>query len=214
MITYKRGDLLDYFRNGDVDVLIHCTNCQTVMGSGIALQIKNELPYAYDAYVDYSKNYGLELGTISCGIDYEQAVINLHAQHLYGSGNRFVNYEALYICLEKAKQFMIDNDLNAVGVPALMAADRAGGSWRVVKAMIAEVFQDYDVLIVEYDQSEKSKYGYCLDEQDVETHINGIVGNMCGTSSHIALSAIEKYIKLPDCNKGDLGRIKEIINKY
>ena len=65
MITYTKGDLLKEYRNGMCDVIAHCANCQRVMGSGIAYQIKNEMPSAYDAYIEFDND---EKGCTKCGI--------------------------------------------------------------------------------------------------------------------------------------------------
>lgn len=166
LITYTKGDLLDYFNNGTCDAIAHCCNCQGVMGSGIALQIKNEIPDAYDAYKQFEtdNSRGLDLGTISYylssfwidGDEFvkKQGVVNLHAQHLYGcDGSRFVNYEALYNSLLKTRELMIENDMKVLGVPYKMACDRAGGDWRIVETMMTVIFENTDIqiLVVEYE---------------------------------------------------------------
>lgn len=161
MITHKTGDLLDFFNDGDADFIAHCCNCQGVMGSGIALSIKQDYPEAYQAYKDYENDHGLSLGTISG----DMGIFNLHAQNLYNtpgtlSHNRCVDYEALYVCLERAKSAIegaMDNAIAdyvpTIGFPKNMGADRAGGDWNVIEAMIKSVFDGsgIDVLIVEFD---------------------------------------------------------------
>lgn len=155
MIEHIKGDLLDIYDKGSLDVIAHCCNNQGVMGSGIALQVKQRFPYAYDAYIDHHDAIGLELGTISTGWEESgsKLIINLHAQAGYGSGIRFVNYEAFYISLEKTKSLMKKYDMKTIGFPKLIACDRAGGDWRIVQAMIEVVFEDFDVLIVEYNKN-------------------------------------------------------------
>lgn len=156
----EKGDLLEYYEQNEVDFIGHCCNCQGVMGSGIALSIKADYPSAYNAYKEYERENGLELGTISeCG-----GIFNLHAQNLYGKkggGDRFVDYEALYQSLEAMRQHIIeivfddeepDEPVN-IGFPFKMAADRAGGDWIVIESMIVSVFKDTDwnISIVEFD---------------------------------------------------------------
>jgi len=153
----EKGNLLEFYEQNEVDYIGHCCNCQGVMGSGIALSIKDDFPAAYDAYKEYEREYGLELGTVSeCG-----GIFNLHAQNLYGTkgqGNRFVDYEALYNSLTTMRLDIQDNinesyDPVNIGFPYKMAADRAGGDWIVIEAMIVSVFKDTDwnIFIVEYD---------------------------------------------------------------
>jgi O-acetyl-ADP-ribose deacetylase (regulator of RNase III) len=153
MIKHVKGDLLDYYERGEIDVLGHVCNCQNVMSSGVALQIKNKYPYAYKAYVEYDTVYGLELGTVSWGFDGDKAIANLHAQDDYGRGRRQLDYEAFYKCLEEVKGMMLHKKYKTVGFPYLIGSDRAGGDFRIVLAMIEVVFEDMDVLIVEWDKN-------------------------------------------------------------
>ena len=154
MTTYKKGDLLEFFRNGEIDVICHVTNNQGVMGSGIALQIKEQFPEAYKNYKSYEKLHGLKLGTISmyC-LPNESAIMNFHAQDGYGSGKRFLNYEAFYQCLEELRSLFDwkgNLDWKTVGFPKLIGCDRAGGNWKIVETMIEQVFPD--AIIVEYSK--------------------------------------------------------------
>lgn len=153
MIINKQGDLLQYLKNGSVDAICHCCNIEGVMGAGIALQIKNQFPEAYEAYKTCEDFFGLELGTISVAPNLK--VFNLHAQTLVPGKFRQVNYEALFKCLELTR-----DELHAsfplghitLGIPRLMASALAGGDWRIVEQMIAVVFEDssIEVIIVEY----------------------------------------------------------------
>jgi len=152
-----KGDLFDYFERGDCDTVAHCCNCQGVMGSGIALTIKNKYKAAYDAYKDHERRNGsIQLGTISSEfVDMDKLIINLHAQSRYGyDGFRYVNYEALYDSLTQAKRMMIASKQKTLGVPYKMACDRAGGDWRIVEAMLDVIFVDVgiNVLVVEYSK--------------------------------------------------------------
>lgn len=154
-----KGDLFDYFERGECDTVAHCCNCQGVMGSGIALTIKEKYRPAYDAYKDHERrNGGIHLGSISSefvsSLD-NKLIINLHAQGRYGyDGFRYVNYEALYDALTQAKRMMIASKQKTLGVPYKMACDRAGGDWRIVEAMLDVIFCDagIDVLVVEYSK--------------------------------------------------------------
>lgn len=154
-ILYKKGDLLDYFDDGWCDAIAHCCNCQGVMGSGIAYQIKEQFSEAYDVYKQFEKDYTLSLGTISYK-DYliGKIIVNLHAQNLYGyDGARFVDYEALYVSLTETRDLMLKHELRTLGVPYKMACDRAGGDWRIVESMLNVIFENsgIDVLVVEYE---------------------------------------------------------------
>jgi O-acetyl-ADP-ribose deacetylase (regulator of RNase III) len=155
MINYTKGDLLKEYNQNACDVIAHCTNCQGVMGSGIALQIKNEMPAVFDAYKYHEECSGLKLGTISYAKIGKGIVVNLHAQNLYGyDGSRFVNYEAIYETLRQTKEVMLSKNLKTLGVPYKMACDRAGGDWRIIETMLNVIFENsgIDILVVEYAQ--------------------------------------------------------------
>jgi O-acetyl-ADP-ribose deacetylase (regulator of RNase III) len=156
MIKHVKGDLLDFYERGEIDVLGHVCNCRGVMSSGIALQIKNNHSYAYEAYKRMEEECGgITLGTHSYAYNrlQDRAIVNLHAQKEYGGGKRHLNYEAFYKCLELAKGFMIGSRFKTIGFPKLIGCDRAGGDFRIVLPMIEVVFEDMDVLIVEWDKN-------------------------------------------------------------
>lgn len=118
-------------------VMLHVCNNAGVMGSGIALQVKNQIPAAYRAYKEYESQWGvIHLGTISMC----ENVINLHSQDGYGKNRRHLDYEALYRSLEKAAIHIERNNIERVGIPYRMGSDRAGGDWRIVMAMVDSVF--------------------------------------------------------------------------
>jgi len=150
MMQHIKGDLvkaIETAHEGGPQIMMHvCNNCG-VMGSGIALQVKQRLPDAYYAYQDFEAEYdGLPLGTIS----YSDNVINLHAQDGYGRGIRHLDYEALYQSLEKAAVHIARCGIERVGVPYRMGSDRAGGDWGVVLAMLEAVFAHPNVKVLIY----------------------------------------------------------------
>jgi O-acetyl-ADP-ribose deacetylase (regulator of RNase III) len=161
LLKYTDGDLLDMLDEGRVNYVLHCCNCQAIMGSGIAVQIKNRYPAVYQAYLNHHDLMGLELGTVSYGKIGDIAsmmrryIFNLHAQHLFGTGDRFVDYEALYKSMERARDIIVSNigGVGTVGVPYNMAAFRAGGDFRIVETMLEVIFENtsLDVMIVKYN---------------------------------------------------------------
>jgi O-acetyl-ADP-ribose deacetylase (regulator of RNase III) len=57
-IIYKTGNLLD----AQTDVIAHQVNCQGVMGSGVAAEVKKRYPEAFNSYRKDYENGKLELG--------------------------------------------------------------------------------------------------------------------------------------------------------
>lgn len=133
-IEYIEGDLLD-FPNG-INVATHCANCQQTMASGIALQVKNRYPKAYEAdkthYAVHQNKGTSHLGTYSSAIvsndqEPDKIIVNLYGQDYFGRDKRQVNYEAIYCAMERMKDGMSLNKHKQyiVGFPYLMACDRA-----------------------------------------------------------------------------------------
>ncbi len=145
-IQHINGNLLD-FPNG-INVIGHVTNCQNVMGAGIAAQIKKRYPEAYEADKKYhiaSVNLGVgQLGDYSSAdVGDNKIVVNLYGQDRYGTEVRQLNYEAIYTSMEKVAKSMIKNSHKqyVVGFPYGMGCGLAGGNWMIMEAMINAIFE-------------------------------------------------------------------------
>jgi hypothetical protein len=138
-VEHVIGDLLDY--PFGINVIVHVANNAGVMGSGIALSIKQRYPAAYKAYMEAGHEMG-EWSQAEAGPG--RLILNLVAQDGYGRGMRHLDYEAFYAGLADIhgtlKRFRWTPD-PVVGMPYLIGCHRAGGSWKVVKAMIDDIFE-------------------------------------------------------------------------
>ena len=145
----------DIFESG-ADVICHQVNCQGVMGSGIAKQVKEKYPWVYKEYLDFCKIYkGHEdqmLGKIlSVPINETQTVCNCFGQFKYGyNGDLYTNYNALCNIFNTLRY---NNPNKIIAIPYLIGCARGGGDWNVVYEMIEAIFEDYngEVLICEYN---------------------------------------------------------------
>ena len=145
-MTTIKEDIFKALETDAIQVMMHVCNNAGVMGAGIALEVKKRYPDAYDAYINYGiENHGLYLATISTS----SRVINLHAQDGYGrkDGWRYLNYESLYGSLAAAREWCEKNSIVSVGVPYGMGANRAGGDWAVVCAMVESTFANSGITI-------------------------------------------------------------------
>jgi len=132
----KQGNVVTALLNGEVDYMIHCVNGQNVMGSGVALEVKNRVPLAYAVYMDKTP----VLGDFTEGGN----VINLCAQWYYGTYGpyyaaykRQLDYDALVSGLSKVKdRFGVDK---TYGLPYKFCSDRAGGDWEVVQKIVENI---------------------------------------------------------------------------
>lgn len=139
-IIYKTGNIVDALLNGEVDFIAHVVNCQGKMGSGLALEIRNKIPHAYNVYMQTE----MTLGTISnC-----DGVWNMNAQFYYGyDGKRYLDYGALAQCFNKLSSALWVPKV--IGFAYKTGCDRAGGDWDIVLELIEHLVVPYfkDVVI-------------------------------------------------------------------
>ena len=141
MIYETTGNLL----RADAGILCHQTNFHGVMGAGIAKSIKDEILTAaqFDDYKQLCAAYGdrllghvqyLEIGNS------RRYIANLFCQNSFDqSEQRLTNYDAMRQCFERVERLARENNM-IVAMPGLIGCGIAGGSWIVVKRIIADVF--------------------------------------------------------------------------
>lgn len=156
MIQYRKGNLLSVTSG----VIAHGVNCQGVMGSGVALAIREKYPLAYSTYlkkvqkwVEFNNNTSGMLGQVQfCSTSENDVftepnlvVANCFTQDFYGTNKRHVNYEAVAQCFYtlnlRAKLY------GQLNIPKI-GAGLAGGDWNVIEAIIKSEYKD-DVVVWE-----------------------------------------------------------------
>lgn len=160
MVENIKGNLLD-FPNGS-NVISHVANCKVTMASGIALQIKEEYPVAYEADQKAAENGENQLGLFSVAtLSNGKRIINSYCQFDYGTNRRQLDYEAFYVCFSRIKELLEDahkeGRIYALAVPKFIGCNRAGGSWRIVETMLLDLFElsPIKLTIVEYSKKEE-----------------------------------------------------------
>ena len=172
MIKIVDGNLFDSKAN----FIVHQTNTQGVMGSGVALQVAEKFPHVETEYNKYlrhcKKNHLQPLGTVQYVptevwalimvdtmrndniIDYDknyQYIVNMFGQDTYGAG--------LQTDLKAVKKALIDIREKAekigatIAMPYRIGSVRGGADWNDVYAIIKDVFgkSNVDVEICKYD---------------------------------------------------------------
>lgn len=143
-ITFITGDLFDTKAN----VILHQVNCQGVMGSGIAAEVKRRFPKAYNSYKELCLMTPKELllgqaQIVNCS---DLFVVNMFSQYNYGyNGKRYTDYEAFYRCLEEVNKSFIPE--LSFALPYNIGCDRGGANWNIIFTMIKEVFQKRKIFI-------------------------------------------------------------------
>jgi O-acetyl-ADP-ribose deacetylase (regulator of RNase III) len=148
-MEFIKGDLVEAFISGKVNVLGHQANCFNTMGAGIALQIKNKLPDAYAADCRTLKGDRRKLGTLSYAVIGRGIVFNLYGQFKFHSTKRQTDYDALRNSLKlMAIKLMPKQASCKIGLPKL-GCGLAGGDWAIVSQIISDELQGFDIKIYE-----------------------------------------------------------------
>ena len=133
MIIYKKGDLL----KAPEMILVHSTNGQGKMASGIAKAIRAKYPEVYELYHQEHSNHGLFLGNNIPVLthDGKYIIFNMITQQFYGhDGRQYCNYDAIRKCLKKVTNCVGNMP---VGMPKI-SAGLAGGDWKIISQIIEE----------------------------------------------------------------------------
>lgn len=152
MIEFINGNIFEC----NADAILHQVNCQGVMGSGIAKDIKQRYPSVFDEYKKMCDENKLAecsllksklLGEILiCNQDdnKERYIVNLFSQDRYGNNGCYTDYEALRKCLAK-----VNNEFSGrqIAIPYKMSCNRGGGDWNIVTKIIEKELKDCYVKI-------------------------------------------------------------------
>lgn len=147
------GNLIDLAELGEFDVIIHGANCQCVMGGGIAAEIKNRYPLAFEADLKTRKGDITKLGKYSyanviSNLDnnIKFTIINAYTQYKYWGTKPHVNYRSIKEVMQLIKK---DFCGKKIGYP-LIGAGLAGGNWELIKNIIEDEFRGENHTLVIY----------------------------------------------------------------
>jgi O-acetyl-ADP-ribose deacetylase (regulator of RNase III) len=161
MIEYIQDDLV----KSDCDVIIHGCNCFNTMGSGIAKQIRETYPEAYEVDCDTEKGGMDKLGEFTYVIvknkfftDKDVYIINAYTQYNYGRkpGHVYVNYKAIDNVMHKINMSFENKPQFKIGMPKI-GSGLAQGDWNTIKNIINDVFMSRKIYIYEWKNNEPYK---------------------------------------------------------
>ena len=152
MIKIVQGNLL----NAEEKYTIQSVNCQGVMGSGVAKQIRNKWNKVYENYKTICDNIKTQGSATSellgytqfVIVDVDKTVINLFGQDRYGLDKRHTNYIAL---IEGMIDILNRVDGN-IALPYKMGCDRGGADWNKFYSVLECLAEDfkYDIVIYKF----------------------------------------------------------------
>jgi O-acetyl-ADP-ribose deacetylase (regulator of RNase III) len=131
-----KGNVIHMAESGQFDVLVHGCNCQNIMGSGVARQIRDVFPAAYDADKAYSTKSRDMLGTYSSAVvplfgmlGKTVTVVNAYTQFAPGGGEDVFDYGAFSDVLERLHRDFPDQ---IIGMPAIGCGLAGGDKERIL----------------------------------------------------------------------------------
>jgi O-acetyl-ADP-ribose deacetylase (regulator of RNase III) len=131
--------------------IVHGCNAQGVMGSGVALGVKQTYPQAFAVYMEVHNAGGLILGeSYPVAVKPDLVIWNAVTQNLYGKGTRMVSYDAIQTCFQAVNDWIVSNQ-GLVMAPAevhipMIGAARGGGNWEIIREIIEQTM-DYPVTL-------------------------------------------------------------------
>lgn len=154
------GDLTTIWQQIDCAIGHQC-NCKHVMGSGVAQQIRDTFPEAFEAdlLTDLAKD---KLGTFSKGISYKSiletaqgkverrvVVYNIYSQFSLSEKGEDVT---CYDCLARGVRAVLE-DIKKEGdyplcLPYLIGCGLAGGDWKTVEGILLDAEKDENSEII------------------------------------------------------------------
>ena len=152
------GNLLD-FPEG-IDTIIQNCNIRSIMGAGLALQIKNRYPEAYQADKKFLPKDEDRFGRYSTAdVGGGRTIVNIYAQDLYGknlseSGSpfRIEYYEKSLKAFLDASHFDLDDMV--LGIPWTIGSGLAAGCWDTIRLATEQICKENGVKAywVRYDK--------------------------------------------------------------
>jgi O-acetyl-ADP-ribose deacetylase (regulator of RNase III) len=155
MVNNIKGNLIVEFKKMKYDAIIHGCNCFNTMGKGIAKEIRQYFPEAYEADCATRSGDKKKLGTytsadVMAKVGRPAIVINAYTQYdyrkTYGGSEINVDYDAIERVFT-----LINKDFagKKIGIPKI-GAGLAGGDWGRISSIINTTTPNVDFELVEF----------------------------------------------------------------
>jgi O-acetyl-ADP-ribose deacetylase (regulator of RNase III) len=144
-----KGDLLELADNGEFDVIVHGCNCFNVMGGGIARQIKERYPIAYEADCKTIRGDKFKLGKFSVANVGKFDIVNAYTQYnLRTSSDTVFEYEKFEHILDTLKIHFSED--SRFGFP-LIGCGLAGADRNKIVELLENFANERNVTLVEFN---------------------------------------------------------------
>lgn len=151
IIKEVKGNAVNMYLNGEGH-LIHGCNCYCNMGAGIAREIRDRIPGAFQVDANTLKGSRDKLGTCSVYIGEKgNIVFNAYTQYDFWTPGPRVDYDAIGNAFKQAVGLANAVKTGKPIITPLIGAGLAGGDWELIKRIINEVTGDYPIIVVHFD---------------------------------------------------------------
>lgn len=145
-----KGDLIALAKSGQFNVIVHGCNCFCTMGAGIAKQIRDQFPEAYQADLKTNRGDKEKLGSYSLATvqqnNHAVTIVNAYTQFDFSGPGILANYTAIKRIFNRIK---IQFTGQRIGYPKI-GAGLAKGDWRVIAHIIDKALKGEKHTLVEY----------------------------------------------------------------
>jgi O-acetyl-ADP-ribose deacetylase (regulator of RNase III) len=132
------------------EFIAHGTNCQGVMGAGVAFALRTKFPKMFEKYrelCDQNKNNTETLlGTIQTVSCDNKTIINCFTQLGYGTSKQQVDYEAIRKCFKALNEYAKENKISEIVMPRV-GSGLGGGDWDIIKNIIEEESVNFQAIV-------------------------------------------------------------------
>jgi O-acetyl-ADP-ribose deacetylase (regulator of RNase III) len=149
-MRHLKGDLIQLALSGKFDVIVHGCNCFCTMNAGIAKQIWENFPDAYQADFETESGDTNKLGNYSKAVlkidGTPLTIINGYTQYHYSGANVLADYDAIEALFARIKT---DFSGKKIGYPRI-GAGLAGGDWERIHDIIDRTLEGENHTLIEY----------------------------------------------------------------
>lgn len=138
-IIYKHADLLA----ADEPCIVHGVNAQHKYRSGVAGQIREKFPHAYDCYMNAELILGVNIWA-ECDPYW---IVNSVTQDRYGNdGKMYADYNAIRNCMILLNEEAPMKGITAVAMPKI-GCGLGGADWEIVSEIIEETLTNVQPVV-------------------------------------------------------------------
>jgi O-acetyl-ADP-ribose deacetylase (regulator of RNase III) len=145
MLKHTKGNLIDLAEQGAFDVIVQGCNCYNTMGSGIAREIRQRYPQAYEVDCQTEKGDIMKLGNWTAYDTGAFKIINAYTQYGFNAGGTTADlfeYTSFQLILQK---LFAEYGKQDIGLPYIGMGLAGGDKEKIIK-MIEDFAEQVDAL--------------------------------------------------------------------